>query len=94
MAKLSIPGLPAGAKVTGIRLRVANNGGVIVCIENRVKRDKSANETYGDDYTWSPDVELAYTDYSEAEDIVKSAASNMGITVKGFDDDEDELEHY
>lgn len=91
MAKTSIPGLPAGAKVTGVRLRVANNGGVIVCVENKIKREKSPNDTYGEDWGWSPDIQLAYTNFSEAEPIVKSAVAGMGVSVDGYEDDEEDM---
>jgi hypothetical protein len=76
--------LQAGAKVTSVRLRLANNGGVVVSVENRVP--SVSKNTYDDGWSYSPDYELAFTTYLEAEPAIKEAAELMGAAIEVDDD--------
>jgi len=85
--------IPAGSKVNGVRLRLANNGGVVVCIEYRTP--SIGKGAYDGSFDYAPDYELAFTTYIEAEPAIKEAAKLMGAVVEvDDDDDEGELSDY
>lgn len=78
--------IPAGSKINSVRLRLANNGGVIVCIEYRTP--SIGKGAYDGSFDYAPDYELAFTTYGEAKDTIEEAAVLMGAKLE-MEDDED-----
>lgn len=81
--------VPAGSKIESVKLRLANNGGIVICVEHRTPSISKGQ--YDNSFDYARDYELAYTTYAEAEPAIEEAATMMGAKLS-TDSEEEEYE--